>query len=418
MTAKVLTEHFAEPQLHALETYRRLGGYEGLKKALELKPAGVLEEVKKSNLRGLGGAGFYVGVKWASVPPEEKSPGPRFVVANADESEPGCYKDRVLMERAPHQLIEGLLIAASAIGAKDAFIFIRGEYARQYKILAQALEEARAGLIGENILGSGFSCRVDQMRGAGTYISGLDTALLETMEGKKAWPRQPPPFPTVSGLMGRPTVVNNVETLSMLPSILRRGGAWFAGLGTPKCGGTALYSISGHVAKPGVYEFPMGTPLRKIIEEAGGVAGGRKLKAVIPGGTSTPVLSEADLDVPMDFEGLRTVGSFLGAGGIIVMDETVDMAMVAHNIERFLAHESCGQCTPCREGSEWTTRILERMLEGGGDPADLPNLERVGENITGKVICALGDTVGVIARSYMKKFPEDFKKRVPPQRNS
>ena len=412
---KVLTRHFdGEPKLHELEAYRRLGGYAALKKVLGMKRAELIAEVNKSNLRGLGGAGFPTGGKWETVLPQEKSPGPRYVVANADESEPGCFKDRVLITRAPHQLIEGILIAAYAVDAREAFVFIRGEYAVQYKILKKALEEAEgAGLVGENILQSGFTCRLRIMRGAGAYICGLDTALLETMEGKKAWPRQPPPFPTVFGLMGRPTVVNNVETLSMLPHIAANGGEWFAKLGTARSGGTALFSISGDVEKPGVYEFPMGTPLRDLIEVAGGVRGGRNLKAVIPGGASTPVLSAADVGVAMDFDGLRAAGSFLGAGGVIVLDETRDMAEVAHNIERFLAHESCGQCTPCREGSEWTVRILERILDKEGVPEDLPNLQRVGENITGKVICALGDTVGVVTRGLMKKFPEDFKSKVP-----
>ncbi len=406
----ILTQHFAEPKLHELETYRRLGGYAALEKARGMKPSELLEEVKKSNLRGLGGAGFPTGGKWATVPPEEKSPGPRYVVCNCDESEPGCFKDRELVTRAPHQMIEGLLIAAHAIDAKDTFIFIRGEYGIQYKVLQRAIKEADdAGLLGET--------RVFLTRGAGAYISGLDTALLETMEGKKAWPRQPPPFPTVAGLMGRPTVVNNVETLSMLPHIVAKGGDWFAQLGAAKSGGTAVYSVSGHVARPGVYEFPMGTPLRRIIEAAGGVRAGHTLKAVIPGGASTPVLTAAEVDVAMDFEGLRGVGSFLGAGGVIVLDETADMVMVAHNIERFLAHESCGQCTPCREGSWWHERILERALSGSGLPEDRETLTRVGENITGKVICALGDTVGAVTRAFMKKFPEDFESRWTPARS-
>lgn len=404
-----LTRDFSEPDLHQLETYRRRGGYSGLEKALGLKPEALIEEVKKSNLRGLGGAGFPTGMKWATVPPREQVSGPRYVVANADESEPGCFKDRVLIERTPHQLIEGLLIAAYAIGAEEAFVFIRGEYANQYKILESALREAEAaGFVGRRVFGKDFSCRVMIMRGAGAYISGLDTALLETMEGKRAWPRQPPPFPTNVGLMGKPTVVNNVETLSMLPMLLRHGGESFAKLGVAKSGGTAAFSVSGHVEKPGVYEFPMGTPLRRIIEAAGGVRAGRGLKAVIPGGASTPVLSASEIDVAMDFDGLRAAGSFLGAGGIIVLDDSVNMASAAHNIERFLAHESCGQCTPCREGSEWTVRILERTLQGRGDGGDIANLERIGENITGKVICALGDTVGMVTRAFIKKFPADF----------
>ncbi len=415
---KILTQHFDNPKLHELETYRSLGGYEALAKARKMTPAEVTAEVKKSNLRGLGGAGFPTGMKWETVPPVEKAP-ERFVVCNYDESEPGCFKDRVLGERAPHQLIEGLLIACHAISAKWGFIFIRTEYAKQYDVLDKALKEAeKAGLLAPN--------NVRIMRGAGAYICGLDTALLETMEGKKAWPRQPPPFPTVVGLMAKPTVVNNVETLSMLPHIVKNGGEWFAKIGFPgdpakklnPSGGTGVYSISGDVEKPGVYEFPMATPLRTMIEAAGGVKGGRKLKAVIPGGTSTPPLTAAEIDVPMSFDHLRTVGSFLGAGGIVVLDETRDMVEVSHNIERFLAHESCGQCTPCREGSEWTTRILERALEGKAVASDLPNLQRVGENITGKVICALGDTVGMVTRGYMKKFPDDFKKHIPAEQPS
>ncbi|MBI5241731.1 MAG: NADH-quinone oxidoreductase subunit NuoF [Elusimicrobia bacterium] len=396
--------------LHELETFRRLGGYEGLKKALALGREKVVEEVKRSNLRGLGGAGFPAGMKWSTVPSQAQDPGPRYVVVNCDESEPGCFKDRVLVTRAPHALIEGLLVAMYAVDSEQGFIFIRGEYGVQHRILQKALSEARAaGLIPA-------PSSIDLMRGGGAYISGLDTALLETMEGKKAWPRQPPPFPTAKGLLGRPTVVNNVETLCMVPHIVLKGGDWFAKLGTAKSGGTFLFSISGHVERPGVYEFPMGTPLKEILAAAGGVKGGRKLKAVIPGGVSTPVLTADELDTPMDFEGPRAKGTFLGAGGVIVLDETADMVMVAHNIERFLAHESCGQCTPCRQGSYWHERILERGLSGGGTAEDLATLERAGENITGKVICALGDTVGVVTRALMKKFPEDFKARFPERR--
>ncbi len=410
---KILTKHFDEPKLHELETYRRLGGYEGLKKALGMERAAVLEEVKKSNLRGLGGAGFPTGFKWSTVPPEDKVPGPRYVVVNADESEPGCFKDRVLMERVPHQLLEGLLIASYVIGSKDSFIFIRGEYQNQYDILEKAIAEAeQAGLIGSNILGSKFNCRVMLMRGAGAYISGLDTALLETMEGKKAWPRHPPPFPTVAGLMGKPTVVNNVETLAMLPFIALNGGDVFAKIGSPKNGGTVLFSVSGHVEKEGVYEVPMGSKLRDVLALAGGVKGGKKLKCVIPGGTSMPPLLEKDLDIALDFDAIHAAGTFLGAGGMIVLDETVDAVEVAHNIERFLSHESCGQCTPCREGANWSERILERLLDGRGEAQDVENLARVGENIIGKVICALGDTVGMVTRAYITDFPDDFRKRI------
>lgn len=403
---KILTKHFDEPRLHELETYRSLGGYKGLEKALTMAPADVTAEVVKSNLRGLGGAGFPTGGKWGTVPPLDKVPGPRYVVVNADESEPGCFKDRVLLTRAPHQMIEGLLIAAHAIGAKETFIFIRGEYQNQHDIVAKAAKEAEAA-------GYAKHASIRLMRGAGAYISGLDTALLETMEGKKAWPRQPPPFPTVAGLMAKPTVVNNVETLSMLPFILREGGDAFAKIGSAKNGGTVVFSVSGHVEKPGVYEVPMGSKLRDVLALAGGVRKGHALKCVIPGGTSMPPLLEKDLDLALDFDSIRAAGTFLGAGGMIVLDETADAVEVAHNIERFLAHESCGQCTPCREGSYWNEEILERLLHGKGTAEDMPNMTRVGENITGKVICALGDTVGVVTRAYMSKFPEDFKKRIP-----
>ncbi|MBI5624789.1 MAG: NADH-quinone oxidoreductase subunit NuoF [Elusimicrobia bacterium] len=413
---KIITRHFDEPKLHELAVYRGLGGYEGLKKALAMSPADIAAEVKKSNLRGLGGAGFPAGMKWGTLPPQDKVPGPRYVVGNCDESEPGCFRDRVHVQRSPHQVLEGLLIACYAVGAKEGFIFIRGEYGRQYRVLMAAVKEAEAaGLIGEKILGASFSCKVMVMRGGGTYISGLDTALLESMEGKKSWPRQPPPFPTNFGLMGLPTVVHNVATLAMLPHIVAKGGEWFAKIGTPKSGGTMLFSVSGHVEKPGVYEFPMGVTLRALLQAAGGVTKGRALKAVIPGGTSTPPLGPEHLDLPLDFDSVRAQGSFLGAGGVIVLDETTDMVAVCRDIISFLTHESCGQCTPCREGSVWTKTILERMLSGRGRPEDPALLERAAGRITGTTICALGDTVGIVLKAYLKKFPEEFKARSSPE---
>ena len=402
---RLLTKHLDDPKFHELATYQKYGGYEALKKARAMKPADVTEEVKKSNLRGLGGAGFPVGLKWSTVPPKDKVNKPHFLVANADESEPGCFKDRVLMERAPHQLLEGLLIAAHALDADFVCIFIRGEYARQHRILSKAIAEARA---------AGIITKPDVflMRGAGAYISGADTALLETMEGKKAWPRQPPPFPTAVGVMGNPTCVNNVETLSMLPHVIGQGADAFAKLGVAKSGGTVVLSVSGHVAQPGLYEVPMGTSMRVVLDAAGGAPAGRKLKAVIPGGTSTPVITAAEADVKLDFDSLRTVGSFLGAGGLVALDDSTDMVEVLHIIERFLWHESCGQCTPCREGSEWVKRILQRVLDGNGVETDPQNIRRVGENITGKVICALGDTVGAVPQAMLTKFPADFDARI------
>ncbi|MBI3548052.1 MAG: NADH-quinone oxidoreductase subunit NuoF [Elusimicrobia bacterium] len=405
-TARILTEHFDDPDLHTLAAYRKYGGYQGWEKAKTMSAVDIMGAVQQSNLRGLGGAGFPSGMKWATVPSKKDRNVPHYLVANADESEPGCFKDRVLMERNPHALIEGLLISGKAIDADGIYIFIRGEYARARRILLAAIEEAKAAgiLEGKEILIT---------RGANAYISGCDTALLETMEGKKAWPRQPPPFPTVSGVMGNPTVVNNVETLMMTGPILAKGAAWFAGLGVPKSGGTAVYSVSGHVRKAGVHEFPMGTPLKTILDAAGGLNDGRTLKAVIPGGTSTPVLTaEQALGAKMDFDSLRSLGTFLGAGGVIALDDTTDMVETLRIIERFLAHESCGQCTPCREGSIWVARVLGRMLEGKGDAGDLDNLLRMGDNISGKVICALGETVGPVAKSMIGKFRPEFEARL------
>lgn len=396
-----LTKDFADAGLHTLEAYRRFGGYAGWQKARAMAPAAITAEVKASNVRGLGGAGFPVGMKWETVPPKAVRQVPHVLVANADESEPGCFKDRVLLERNPHALIEGLQIAARAVDADHIYVFMRGEYALQKRVLETAIAEAKAaGLLDKDIL---------VMQGANAYISGCDTALLETMEGKKAWPRQPPPFPTNVGLLSWPTVVNNVETLMMVAHVLAAGGAAFAAAGVPKSGGTRCFSVSGHVERPGVYEFPLGTPIEDLLAAAGGMKGGRPLKAVIPGGTSTPVLTpEEAKGLKMDFDSLRAKGSFLGAGGVIFLNDSVDMVDVLHIIERFLWVESCGQCTPCREGSGWATRILARMRAGKGAAGDADNLLRIGDNITGKVICALGDTVGMVAASMITKFRVDF----------
>lgn len=401
--ARVLTEHFGDPELHTLAGYRRYGGWSAWEKAKGMEPAAITAEVKKSNLRGLGGAGFPVGGKWETVPPKKDKP--HYVVCNYDESEPGCFKDRALGERNPHALFEGLQICARAIQADRCFIFIRGEYLAQYRILEDALAEAKeAGLL---------ATEIQIMRGANAYISGLDTALLETMEGKKAWPRQPPPFPTVSGLFACPTVVNNLETLMMLPRVLELGGEAFAKLGVARSGGTAVYSVSGHVNRPGIYEFPMGTPLMDILMAAGGLREGRQLKAVIPGGTSTPILTAVEAQgAKMDFDSLRGLGTFLGAGGIIVLDDTADMVEVLYIIERFLAHESCGQCTPCREGSGWVTRILSRLARAEGYAPDLDNVVRIGDNVSGTPICALGETIGPVAKSIIAKFRPEFEAKV------
>ncbi|MFA6092984.1 MAG: NAD(P)H-dependent oxidoreductase subunit E [Elusimicrobiota bacterium] len=401
---RLLTRHFGDPGLHRFEVYRRFGGYAAAEKSAAVSPSEIIAQVKKSNLRGLGGAGFPAGMKWETVPPKSARQAPHYLVANADESEPGCYKDRVLLERNPHALIEGLLIAARAVEADGIFVFMRGEYARPKRILEAALAEARENkVLDRDIL---------VLQGANAYISGCDTALLETISGRKAYPRQPPPFPTVEGLFGAPTVVNNVETLMMLGPLLQGGAEAFARTGVEKSGGTAVYSVSGDVERPGIYELPMGAAFTELLSACGGVRGGRKLKAVFPGGTSTPVLSAQEaLGLRLDFESPRAARSFLGAGGVVVLDETADMVEVLHVIERFLWHESCGQCTPCREGSGWVERILRRMLDGQGMPQDPANLLRIGENITGRVICALGDSVGMAAKSLVEKFPGDFARR-------
>ncbi|OGR59337.1 MAG: hypothetical protein A2X36_06515 [Elusimicrobia bacterium GWA2_69_24] len=398
-----MTGHFGDGSLHSLGSYRRLGGYASLERSRGLSPADITAEVKRACLRGLGGAGFPAALKWETVPPKSKRQAPHYLVANADESEPGCFKDRVLMERNPHALIEGLAIVGKAIDADGLFIFIRGEYARQARILEAAVREAReTGILDQDVF---------VMQGANAYISGCDTALLETMEGKKAWPRQPPPFPTVSGLYGNPTVINNVETLMMVSAVLRIGGEPFAKLGAPGSGGTCVFSVSGDVERPGVYEFPMGAPFPELLKAAGGVRGGKRLKALIPGGTSTPVLNADEaMRVKMDFDSIRSLGSFLGAGGVVVLDESADMVEVLRTIEHFLWHESCGQCTPCREGSGWVLRILDRIRSGGGIPSDPDNLCRISENVAGRTICALGDTVGMVAKAMIEKFPEEFRK--------
>ena len=410
---RILTRWMDIPDLRKLDVYVGNGGYQALRKALfDMSPEQIINEVKNSNLRGRGGAAFATGVKWSFIPKESKKP--VYLCCNADESEPGTFANRYELENDPHCILEGMAIACRAVGSHIAYVYLRGEFTAQKKILDAAIAEAYANnYLGKNILGSGFDLEVYTHRGAGAYICGEETGLLESLEGRRAYPRNRPPFPAIQGAFGSPTVVNNVETLSMLPFIIREGGDAFAKIGSPKNGGTVVFSVSGHVEKEGVYEVPMGSKLRDVLALAGGVRAGHKLKCVIPGGTSMPPLLEKDLDLALDFDAIRAAGTFLGAGGMIVLDETADAVEVAHNIERFLTHESCGQCTPCREGSFWSEEILERILEGKGTPEDMPNLARVGENITGKVICALGDTVGVVTRAYMSKFPEDFKKRIP-----
>ncbi|HWP48483.1 MAG TPA: NADH-quinone oxidoreductase subunit NuoF [Candidatus Limnocylindrales bacterium] len=411
MAELVLTKNFGVPDFHKIEGYIRCGGYEGLKKTLEeFTPDQVIEEVKKSNLRGLGGAGFSTGMKWSFVPKD--SPKPKYLVINADEGEPGTFKDRYLLEKAPHMLIEGAVIAAYAVGIHTAYVYIRGEYVKPAKILQNAIEEAYAhGFLGKNILGKGFDLDLIIHRGAGAYICGEETGLLESLEGKKGWPRLKPPFPAIVGLFKCPTVVNNVETLSQLPHIMKNGAAWFANIcqGAPKCGGTRIFSVSGHVNRPGIYELPLTVTLREIIyDHAGGIPGGKKLKAVIPGGSSAPVLTADEIDVKMDFDSLMAAKTMGGSGGVIVMDEDTCMVKALYVLAKFYAHESCGQCTPCREGTGWIAKILHRLVHGEGRPGDPDTLKSVADNIAGNTICPFGDGAAWPVQSFVKKFRSEF----------
>lgn len=408
MAEKILTPLIETPHCEEIDTYLGVGGYEAIRKALTMTPEAVIAEVSASNLRGLGGAGFPTGRKWQFIPKDVDKP--KYLIANADESEPGTFKDKYIMVHAPHVLLEGMMIASYAIGAHRAYIYIRGEYVRPAEVLEGAIRQAyERGFLGKNIFGSGYELDIVVHRGAGAYICGEETALLESLEGKKGWPRMKPPFPAVEGFLKSPTIVNNVETLSYVPAIITHGGAWFAQMGTERSGGVRLFSVSGHVNKPGVYELPLGTPLREIIfDHAGGVLGGRKLKAVIPGGSSSPVLRADEIDVPMDFDSLNKIGSMLGSAGVIVMDETTCMVKALLVVTRFYRHESCGQCTPCREGTGWAEKILQRIVSGQGRPEDVDNLHSVADGIIGNTICPLGDAAALPILSFVKKFREEF----------
>lgn len=399
---------------HTLKVYQETGGYQSLKKAMGMSQDDIINEVKASALRGRGGAGFPTGMKWSFVP--RQSPKPKYVVCNADESEPGTFKDRYLLERDPHALIEGMLIAAFALGAEACYIYYRGEYKYLIDIMDKAIAEARAAnLVGKNILGSNFSCEVFTHTGAGAYICGEETALLSSLEGYRGHPRMKPPFPAIEGLYASPTVVNNVETLTSVPQIIEMGGEKWKALGTEKSGGTKLWSVSGHVNKPGVYELPMGyKDMEKfIMDDCGGIRGGKKLKAVIPGGSSVYIMNSGQIlgkGVSMCYEGLVEAGSMVGSGGFIVMDETVDIMESTKNLTEFYKHESCGWCTPCREGTDWLVKIFNRISEGGGRPEDAQLLLDICDNIEGKSFCPLGDAAAWPIQSAVRRFPEDFKK--------
>jgi NADH-quinone oxidoreductase subunit F len=414
MTDPVLTRYIREPNCHTLAFYEQHGGYQPLKKAIGMAPDAVVEAVKASGLRGRGGAGFPTGMKWQFV--DKKSPKPKYICCNADESEPGTFKDHVLMERNPHLLFEGCLIGCHAIGAKVAYIYIRGEFYHVQLVLEAELAKARAaGYVGKNIMGTGFDCEIYIHRGAGAYEAGEETALIESLEGKRAQPRIKPPFPAVEGLWGCPTAVNNVETLCNVPFIIEHGAEWFAKIGPEKNSGPKLFCISGHVQKPGTFEASMDVSLRDLIFDpkfAGGIRGGHQLKAVIPGGSSVPVLLPHQLDIPASYDGIAKAGSMLGSAGCIVMDETTCMVWAAQNLLYFYKHESCGKCTPCREGGDWLHRLLGKIERGEGEKRDLDLLVSVANNIMGKTLCAFGDAEATPVLSTVSIFREEYEAHI------
>jgi NADH-quinone oxidoreductase subunit F len=416
MGETIYIQHFKD-EARPLDYYlTQMQGYAALKKALGMAPDDVINEVKKSNLRGRGGAGFPTGVKWGFIP--KQSTKPKYVVVNADESEPGTFKDRDLMRYTPHLLLEGIAIAAHAIGSSIGYIYIRGEYTREAKLLQVAIDEAYAkGYLGKNILGTNFSLDVTVHRGAGAYICGEETGLLNSLEGKRGEPRVKPPFPAIAGAFGGPTVVNNVETLCAVPFILNRGGEWFAKLGKfEKSGGTRLFCVSGHVKKPGLYELPAGgVTLRELIyDHCGGILGDAKLKGVIPGGSSAPVLTPDEIDIPLDIEPMMKAKTMLGSAGIMVIAEGFSVVKLINRITKFYAHESCGQCTPCREGCRWMQEVITRVEDGHGKNKDLDLLLSIADNINGKTLCALGDAAAGPVTSFVTKYRKDFEALIAP----
>lgn len=406
------TLQFDEPW--TFENYLKVGGYQVLRKILSEKiPAeDIIDQLKQSGLRGRGGAGFPTGLKWSFMP--RNAPGQKYLVCNSDEGEPGTFKDRDILRYNPHQLIEGMIIGGYVIGATVGYNYIRGEFWEPYERMEQAIREAtQAGFLGNNILGSEVSFHLHNVLGAGAYICGEETALMESIEGKKGQPRFKPPFPANFGVFGKPTNINNTESLASVPVILQHGAKWFADLGKPNNGGTKIFSVSGHVNKPGNYEVPLGIPFRELLDLAGGVWKGRKLKAVIPGGSSTPVLP-ADIiyDCTMDYDSLSKAGSMLGAGSVIVMDETTCMVKMLARISHFYYEESCGQCTPCREGTGWLARLVHRIEHGHGTMQDLDILDSTADKIMGKTICALGDAAAMPVRSFIKHFRAEFEHHI------
>ena len=408
LETRVLSRRFHKKDPHKLDGYLADDGYQAFLKALKMKPEEIIEELKVSSLRGRGGAGFPTGMKWSFVP--RNSPKPRFIVCNADESEPGTCKDRLLMQYDPHQLFEGLMIAGHTMGSKAAYVYVRGEYRYLLAHLEECLAESYAkGWLGKNIQGTGFDFDIFVHSGAGAYECGEETALLDSLEGKRGIPRMKPPFPAVAGVWACPTLLNNVETFSAVPPILRDGGKKYAEYGPPKNGGTRLLCISGHVNKPGVYEVPLGLNMMKFINEvAGGVWKGRKLKAVVPGGSSCPLLRADECDVAMDYDSMAKAGTMLGSGGMVVLDETTDMVGFLLRIIKFYQHESCGWCIPCREGTTWLKKMLQRYNDGGGLESDVDLINELAKNMLGRTFCALGDAAAMPTMSIVTKWREEF----------
>ena len=408
---KIIHKLLNVPDIHRIEVYEEHGGYGALRKALEsLSPDDVANEVKTSGLRGRGGAGFPTGLKWSFMP---KPVFPKYLVCNGDESEPGTFSNRDIVNVHPHILIEGFLISCYAIGCNHGYIYLRGEFFKGFEMMRRAIVEARArGYIGKNILGSGFDCEITLHTGAGAYICGEETALLSSLEGDRGQPRLKPPFPAVAGLYAKPTSVNNVETLANVPFIIGEGAAAFRQWGTDKSPGMKIFSVSGHVERPGNYELPLGTPVREVIEIAGGMRGGKAIKGFFPGGSSTPMLTPDFLDTPMDFEAIGAAGSLLGTAALIVFDEDTDIVAVTHRLLQFYKHESCGKCTPCREGNDWLVRILSRLERNKGKDGDADVLVDMASQIAGRSFCPLGDAAATPVLSGIKRFRDDFEARI------
>ncbi len=405
----VLLRHVGHPEVRTVAGYRERGGYRGLEQALTMEPDEVIEAVKDSGLRGRGGAGFPAGLKWSFIPKETDQP--KYLVCNADESEPGTYKDRILMEEDPQQLIEGCAICCYAVSANTCYIYIRGEYVEQAEILEEAIRDAyQAGVLGDSVMGKGFKLDMYVHRGAGAYICGEETGMLESLEGKRGQPRIKPPFPAVVGAFGCPTVINNVETLCNVPHILERGADWFKQIGTDERNtGPKLYCVSGHVERPGTYEYPIGATLNQIIEGCGGMWRGRQLKAFIPGGASAPMLPAEFADTPLDFDNLAKAGSMLGSAAVVVMDDQTDLVRSVYRLAKFFNHESCGQCTPCREGTNWAELVLKKIVAGNGKPGDDELILRICRNMGGTTLCPLADAAVGPLRSLVQNFPDEVR---------